>query len=88
MEAKIQYKNERNRVRSAKILEDVFDTEACRTFYTKTICTPLSFDWSWYLLFYFFDNIHSYMDCLFIHRYQVMMAFRQCFTQCFNNAFY
>ena len=87
MEAKIQYKNERNRVRSAKILEDVLIQRRAELSIQK-LCTPLSFDWSWYLLFYFFDNIHSYMDCLFIHRYQVMMAFRQCFTQCFNNAFY
>lgn len=47
MEAKIQYKNERNCVRSAKILEE----EACRAFYKKTIHTPLLLIGVGFLLF-------------------------------------
>lgn len=47
MEAKIQFKNERNRVQSVKILEDILIQRRTETFFKKDFRAPAHFEVVW-----------------------------------------
>lgn len=47
MEAKIQFKNERNRVQSVKILEDILIQRRTESFFKKYFRAPAHFEVVW-----------------------------------------
>lgn len=47
MEAKVQFKNERNRVQSVKILEDILIQRRAESFFKKDFRAPAHFEVVW-----------------------------------------